>query len=50
VDVNDFPSFRQVPDAAARVAAAVLDLADTHRPAPAWCAPPSAPPAAVAVP
>lgn len=27
VDVNDFPSFRQVPDAAARVAQAVLDLA-----------------------
>ncbi|MBT2544223.1 hypothetical protein J7E99_26850 [Streptomyces sp. ISL-44] len=29
VDVNDFPSFRQVPDAAARVARAVLDLART---------------------
>ncbi|MEU3061579.1 ATP-grasp domain-containing protein [Streptomyces subrutilus] len=28
VDVNDFPSFRQVPDAAARVARAVLALAD----------------------
>ena len=27
VDVNDFPSFRQVPDAAARVAGAVVDLA-----------------------
>ncbi|MCX5195198.1 hypothetical protein OOK31_15025 [Streptomyces sp. NBC_00249] len=27
VDVNDFPSFRQVPDAAARVARAVLALA-----------------------
>ncbi|MFI5619820.1 RimK family alpha-L-glutamate ligase [Streptomyces sp. NPDC051567] len=27
VDVNDFPSFRQVPDATARVARAVLDLA-----------------------
>ncbi|WP_329458927.1 ATP-grasp domain-containing protein [Streptomyces sp. NBC_01497] len=27
VDVNDFPSFRQVPDAAARVARAVLRLA-----------------------
>ncbi|MFF5444028.1 RimK family alpha-L-glutamate ligase [Streptomyces sp. NPDC012888] len=27
VDVNDFPSFRQVPDAAARVARAVLGLA-----------------------
>ncbi|MFD5028974.1 RimK family alpha-L-glutamate ligase [Streptomyces sp. NPDC058405] len=29
VDVNDFPSFRQVPDAAARVARAVLELART---------------------
>ncbi|MEU5419639.1 RimK family alpha-L-glutamate ligase [Streptomyces sp. NPDC001407] len=28
VDVNDFPSFRQVPDAVARVAWAVLRLAD----------------------
>ncbi|QKV96744.1 ATP-grasp domain-containing protein [Streptomyces sp. NA02950] len=27
VDVNDFPSFREVPDAVARVARAVLDLA-----------------------
>ncbi|MGW3568415.1 ATP-grasp domain-containing protein [Streptomyces sp. NPDC000941] len=27
VDVNDFPSFRQVPDAAARVGQAVLELA-----------------------
>lgn len=27
VDVNDFPSFRQVPDAAGRVARAVLELA-----------------------
>ncbi|MFI1328665.1 RimK family alpha-L-glutamate ligase [Streptomyces sp. NPDC020845] len=27
VDVNDFPSFRQVPDAAARVGRAVLELA-----------------------
>ncbi|MFJ6718279.1 RimK family alpha-L-glutamate ligase [Streptomyces sp. NPDC091259] len=27
VDVNDFPSFRQVPEAASRVARAVLDLA-----------------------
>ncbi|MFI1157417.1 RimK family alpha-L-glutamate ligase [Streptomyces sioyaensis] len=27
VDINDFPSFRQVPDAVARVAAAVLELA-----------------------
>ena len=31
VDVNDFPSFRQVPDAAARVARAVLELARTGR-------------------
>ncbi|MGW2791102.1 ATP-grasp domain-containing protein [Streptomyces sp. NPDC001251] len=29
VDVNDFPSFRQVPDAAAKVARAVLELART---------------------
>ncbi|MFG2417223.1 ATP-grasp domain-containing protein [Streptomyces goshikiensis] len=29
VDVNDFPSFRQVPDAAARVAHAILELART---------------------
>lgn len=29
VDVNDFPSFRQVPDAAAKVARAVLGLART---------------------
>ncbi|MGW1075076.1 ATP-grasp domain-containing protein [Streptomyces sp. NPDC002537] len=38
VDVNDFPSFRQVPDAVAKVAWAVLRLAeagpDRHRPAP----------------
>ncbi|MGW2849621.1 ATP-grasp domain-containing protein [Streptomyces sp. NPDC001274] len=27
VDINDFPSFRQVPDAVSRVAGAVLDLA-----------------------
>lgn len=27
VDINDFPSFRQVPDAVARVSSAVLDLA-----------------------
>ncbi|MET9881997.1 hypothetical protein ABZZ20_02360 [Streptomyces sp. NPDC006430] len=33
VDVNDFPSFRQVPDAAARVARAVLELARTGSPA-----------------
>lgn len=31
VDVNDFPSFRQVPDATARVARAVLGLARTGR-------------------
>ncbi|WP_407551115.1 hypothetical protein QOM21_17255 [Streptomyces sp. Pv4-95] len=39
VDINDFPSFRQVPDAVARVSAAVLRLARTgtgrHIPAPA---------------
>ncbi|MEU3375420.1 hypothetical protein ABZ734_33915 [Streptomyces sp. NPDC006660] len=29
VDVNDFPSFRQVPDAAAKVARAVVELART---------------------
>ncbi|MGW1845423.1 ATP-grasp domain-containing protein [Streptomyces sp. NPDC001966] len=29
VDINDFPSFRQVPDAASRLAGAVLDLART---------------------
>ncbi|NSC22839.1 hypothetical protein FM076_17345 [Streptomyces albus subsp. chlorinus] len=29
VDVNDFPSFRQVPDAVARVSRAILDLART---------------------
>ncbi|MFE1769401.1 RimK family alpha-L-glutamate ligase [Streptomyces angustmyceticus] len=27
VDINDFPSFRQVPDAVARVSAAIVDLA-----------------------
>lgn len=48
VDVNDFPSFRQVPDAVARVAAAVLDLARAHRPAPAWSAPPAVPAASTA--
>ncbi|CAG6398336.1 hypothetical protein NMG29_05260 [Streptomyces cocklensis] len=32
VDVNDFPSFRQVPDAASRVANAVLALAAGGRP------------------
>ncbi|MFE3939971.1 RimK family alpha-L-glutamate ligase, partial [Streptomyces goshikiensis] len=40
VDVNDFPSFRQVPDAAARVARAVLDLARAGGPA----VPPAHPP------
>jgi ribosomal protein S6--L-glutamate ligase len=34
VDVNDFPSFRQVPDAAARVARAILELARTGGTAP----------------
>lgn len=34
VDVNDFPSFRRVPDAAARVARAVLELARTGSAAP----------------
>ncbi|MCX4392474.1 hypothetical protein OOK39_34535 [Streptomyces sp. NBC_00264] len=29
VDINDFPSFRQVPDAASRLAGAVLELART---------------------
>lgn len=38
VDVNDFPSFRQVPDAAARVARAVLELARAG-----GCAQPPAP-------
>ncbi|WP_369357807.1 RimK family alpha-L-glutamate ligase [Streptomyces sp. cg2] len=38
VDINDFPSFRKVPDAVARVSAAVLRLArhgSDHAPAPA---------------
>ncbi|MGW0391323.1 ATP-grasp domain-containing protein [Streptomyces sp. NPDC003042] len=41
VDVNDFPSFRQVPDAAARVARAVLGLAHVGgaAPPPAPCPP-----------
>lgn len=30
VDINDFPSFRHVPDAVARVSRAVLDLARGH--------------------
>ncbi|MEU6892558.1 hypothetical protein ABZ934_12335 [Streptomyces sp. NPDC046557] len=38
VDVNDFPSFRQVPEAAARVARAVLDLARSGGAGP--CPPP----------
>lgn len=38
VDVNDFPSFRQVPDATARVARAVLDLARSG-----GCPPPPVP-------
>ncbi|MFI0895677.1 RimK family alpha-L-glutamate ligase [Streptomyces sp. NPDC020983] len=42
VDVNDFPSFRRVPDAAARVAAAVLGLARDQRPVPP--VPPLVPP------
>ncbi|WP_078857697.1 ATP-grasp domain-containing protein [Streptomyces sp. NRRL F-4474] len=52
VDVNDFPSFRQVPDAAARVARAVLGLARagggpaTAAAAPAAPAPAPAPAAA----
>ncbi|WP_051806607.1 ATP-grasp domain-containing protein [Streptomyces sp. NRRL F-2747] len=42
VDVNDFPSFRQVPDAAARVGRAVLGLARTGSPAAASaCRPPA---------
>jgi ribosomal protein S6--L-glutamate ligase len=54
VDVNDFPSFRKVPDAAARVATAVLDLARDRRPAapvpPPAPLPPAPAPAAVPVP
>ncbi|MFH8567431.1 RimK family alpha-L-glutamate ligase [Streptomyces sp. NPDC017993] len=43
VDINDFPSFRQVPDAVARVSAAVLRLArtGTGRPGPTPTAAPS---------
>ncbi|MFF1556477.1 RimK family alpha-L-glutamate ligase [Streptomyces sp. NPDC058279] len=41
VDVNDFPSFRQVPEAAARVARAVLDLARSGGAGP--CPPPLPP-------
>lgn len=43
VDVNDFPSFRQVPDAASRVASAVLALAAGERPTPATAAVTTAP-------
>ncbi|MFJ3979049.1 RimK family alpha-L-glutamate ligase [Streptomyces sp. NPDC090021] len=57
VDVNDFPSFRQVPDAAARVARAVLGLARAGgvpatpaTPAPATPAPAPATTAPVALP
>ncbi|WP_030714854.1 ATP-grasp domain-containing protein [Streptomyces sp. NRRL F-2580] len=56
VDVNDFPSFRQVPDAAARVARAVLELARTGggRPAQSQATAPqpasTAPPAPAALP
>jgi ribosomal protein S6--L-glutamate ligase len=45
VDVNDFPSFRKVPDATARVAGAILDLARSR----GGSAAPSAAGAAVAV-
>ncbi|MFD4870194.1 RimK family alpha-L-glutamate ligase [Streptomyces sp. NPDC058412] len=50
VDVNDFPSFRQVPDAAARVARAVLDLARRGGPAQPPAASPQPAAAAAAVP
>ncbi|MER8092477.1 ATP-grasp domain-containing protein [Streptomyces goshikiensis] len=57
VDVNDFPSFRQVPDAAARVARAVLDLARAGgtpvppaHPAPAAAPAPASAPAPVSAP
>ncbi|MEU3314990.1 hypothetical protein ABZ716_05890 [Streptomyces sp. NPDC006687] len=43
VDVNDFPSFRQVPQAAARVAGAVLDLARAGGRTPAPLCPPVRP-------
>lgn len=45
VDINDFPSFRQVPDAVARVSAAVLELA--RRGTSGWDAAPAAGRAAV---
>jgi ribosomal protein S6--L-glutamate ligase len=38
VDVNDFPSFRQVPDAPARVARAIVELARTGRAVPGTAA------------
>ncbi|MEU4495679.1 hypothetical protein AB0F96_20060 [Streptomyces sp. NPDC023998] len=44
VDVNDFPSFRQVPDAAARVARAVLGLAGDGRASGAATLPSARPP------
>ncbi|MFE4914012.1 RimK family alpha-L-glutamate ligase [Streptomyces sp. NPDC056652] len=44
VDVNDFPSFRRVPDAVARVARAVLDLARTGGSAPGTAAVGALPP------
>ncbi|MEV4441192.1 hypothetical protein AB0K09_19660 [Streptomyces sp. NPDC049577] len=51
VDVNDFPSFRRVPDAVARVAWAILRLAHAggQQPGefPAWPAPPAPPVLAV---
>ncbi|MFD3538275.1 RimK family alpha-L-glutamate ligase [Streptomyces sp. NPDC058662] len=50
VDVNDFPSFRQVPDAAARVARAVLNLAGAgggSATPPAAAAAPYAPPLSI---
>jgi ribosomal protein S6--L-glutamate ligase len=50
VDVNDFPSFRQVPDAAARVARAVLGLASRSGGAAAAPAPPVCRPRPRAVP
>lgn len=48
VDVNDFPSFRQVPDAASRVADEILALAAGDRRSAAPAAPPGAAPVPVA--
>ncbi|MFD9126983.1 RimK family alpha-L-glutamate ligase [Kitasatospora sp. NPDC059571] len=45
VDVNDFPSFRQVPQAVAKVARAVLRLARTGSSWPSVAAVPAQPPA-----